>query len=212
MCKTRNQFSDINTEVLEQVLSALVDQLIPQQRPRATMAVDATGLTPGVVSTFFVKRAKDQEPGFTWRYWLKRIMAVDVDRRVILAQTARRGPMNDCATLRPLVSAAHERVPIALVLADAEFDSERNHQYVRQTLQAQSIIPAKRGGVADSRRAGLHASGFSRAPIFPARADRKRHLRRQTQALGTRTGSLALYAMPAGAAVGRRVQHLSPVI
>ena len=54
-------------------------------------------------------------------------MAVDVDRRVILAQTARRGPTNDCATLRPLVSAAHERVPIALVLADTEFDSERNH-------------------------------------------------------------------------------------
>jgi Transposase DDE domain len=31
------------------------------------------------------------------------------------------------------------------VLADAEFDSERNHTYIRQQLGAQSVIPAKRG-------------------------------------------------------------------
>jgi hypothetical protein len=73
-------------------------------------------------------------------------MVVDVDRQLIIAQTARRGPTNDCATLRPLVDAAHQRVPIALVLADAEFDSERNHQHICQILQAQSVIPAKRGG------------------------------------------------------------------
>jgi Transposase DDE domain len=43
-----------------------------------------------------------------------------------------------------------------VVLADAEFDSERNHQHVRQTLQAQSIIPAKRGG-ANWRIQGIRA-------------------------------------------------------
>jgi Transposase DDE domain len=32
-----------------------------------------------------------------------------------------------------------------LVLADAEFDSERKHTYIRQQLGAQSVIPAKRG-------------------------------------------------------------------
>ena len=31
-----------------------------------------------------------------------------------------------------------------LVLADAEFDSERNHTFCRQQLKANSIIPAKR--------------------------------------------------------------------
>jgi hypothetical protein len=30
-------------------------------------------------------------------------------------------------------------------LADAEFDSERNHPYIRQRLGAQSVIPAQRG-------------------------------------------------------------------
>ena len=131
---------------LEQTLSAVVQQLVPAPDGPATVAVDATGLAPGAISTFFVKRAKDRGEGFTWRHWLRWIMAVDVDRRLIVAQTARRGPSNDCATLRPLVDAAHQRMPIALVLADAEFDSERDHRHIRQTLQAQSVIPAKRGG------------------------------------------------------------------
>ena len=135
----------LNEAVLEQTMGAVVRWLASQPSPQATVAVDATGLAPGAISTFFVKRAKDRGEGFTWRHWLKWTMAVDVDRQLIVAQTARRGPTNDCATLRPLVDAAHQRVPLALVLADAEFDSERNHQHIRQTLQAQSVIPAKRG-------------------------------------------------------------------
>jgi hypothetical protein len=35
---------------------------------------------------------------------------------------------------------------LALWCWHAEFDRERNHQYIRQILQAQSVIPAKRGG------------------------------------------------------------------
>lgn len=34
---------------------------------------------------------------------------------------------------------------IDLVLADAEFDSEQNHQHVRERMGAQSVVPAKRG-------------------------------------------------------------------
>jgi hypothetical protein len=34
---------------------------------------------------------------------------------------------------------------IGLVVADAEFESERNHRYIRDQLGADSIIPAKRG-------------------------------------------------------------------
>jgi hypothetical protein len=56
--------------------------------------------------------------------------------------------MDITTLLRPLASAAYERVPIGVVLADAEFDSERNHQHIRHTLQAHSVIPARRGGAA----------------------------------------------------------------
>jgi DDE family transposase len=116
------------------------------RRRRARVAVDATGLAQGAVSTFFVRRMYHHtgQP-LPWRHWLKWLVTVDVDRQLLLSQTARRGPGNDGANLPALVEAASQVVPIGLLLADAEFDSERNHTYVRQNLRARSIIPAKRG-------------------------------------------------------------------
>lgn len=118
----------------------------PQRRRRARVAVDATGLAQGAVSTFFVRRMyhHTNQP-LPWRHWLKWLTVVDVDRQRILAQTARTAPWNDCANLPALVGAANQVAPIGMVLADAEFDSERNHTYIRQQIRARSIIPAKRG-------------------------------------------------------------------
>lgn len=57
---------------------------------------------------------------------------------------ARQAPCNDCATLPPLVLEAHRQTPIGCVLADPEFDSERNHRFCRELIHANSIIPATR--------------------------------------------------------------------
>jgi Transposase DDE domain len=134
--------------------------------------VDATGLAPGAISTFFVKRAKDRGEGFTWRQWGKWTMAVALDRHCIVAQTAHRGPYHDSATLRPLIDATHHRVPIVLVLADAEFDRERYHQHICQVLRARSLIPAKRDG-ADWRLQGVRAQMRQK---FPEHLDHRRAL------------------------------------
>lgn len=137
----------IDDEVLDAVLSEAARRL-PKRRGRpakSVVAVDATGLAPGAISTFFVNRQRDHGQGLQWRHWCKWTVVVDVIRRAVLSQAARPGPYNDCATLRPLVTAAHEVTPIGRVLADAEFDSERNHRHVREALGAESIIPAKRG-------------------------------------------------------------------
>jgi Transposase DDE domain/Transposase domain (DUF772) len=115
-------------------------------RRRARVAVDATGLAQGAVSTFFVRRLHHhgQKP-LPWRHWLKWVVVADLDQQFPLSQTARRGPWNDCGNLPAVVKAASQQAPIGLVLADAEFDSERNHTYIRKQLGAQSVIPAKRG-------------------------------------------------------------------
>ena len=85
----------------------------------ACVAVDATGLASGAVSTFFVRRLHHhgQKP-LPWRYWLKWVVAVDLDRQCVLAQMARRGPWNDCASLPAVVQTASEQTRIRLVLAD----------------------------------------------------------------------------------------------
>jgi hypothetical protein len=54
-------------------------------------------------------------------------------------------------------------------LADAEFDSERNHTSIRQQLHAQSVIPAKRGkrriyGVRAPMRADFPSQKYCAVP------------------------------------------------
>jgi hypothetical protein len=54
-------------------------------------------------------------------------------------------PLKIVVFYRAVVQAASEQTRIGLVLSGAEFDSERNPNYIRQQLGAQSVIPAKRG-------------------------------------------------------------------
>jgi IS5 family transposase len=135
----------LREEDVGRVLHEIVRRMPGRWESPATVAVDATGLAQGAVSTFFVRRMyhHTQQP-LPWRHWLKWLAVVDVDRQIILAQSARQAPWNDCANLPSLVAEAHQHTPVDCVLADAEFDSERNHTFCRQQLKADSIIPAKR--------------------------------------------------------------------
>jgi len=144
-----------------------------RSRRRARLAVDATGLAQGAVSTFFVRRMHHhgQKP-LPWRYWLKWVVVADLDQQFLLSQIARRGPWNDCANLPAVVEAASEQTRIGLVLADAEFDSERNHTYIRKHLGAQSVIPAKRG----KKTWRIHGVRAEMRRAFPRQLDRRRAL------------------------------------
>lgn len=139
----------VTDQTLDEVLVATATRLMPRRRGRkrqkAVVAVDATGLAPGAISTFFINRRTDRGEGLPWRHWCKWTIVINVLRHCVLAQVARSGPYNDCATLRPLVSTAHAVTPVGRVLADAEFDSKRNHLHIREVIGADSVIPAKRG-------------------------------------------------------------------
>jgi hypothetical protein len=107
-----------------------------------------------------------------WRHWLKWVVVADLDQQFLLSQTARRGPWNDCANLPAVIEAASQQTRIGLVLADAEFDSERNHSYIRQRLGARSVIPAKRG----KKTWRVHAVRAEMRRAFPQRIYRRRAL------------------------------------
>ena len=139
----------LDDQIIDRAVGETVRRLrgsLRRGRKRARVAVDATGLAQGAVSTFFVRRMHHhgQKP-LPWRHWLKWVVVADLDQKFLLSQMARRGPWNDCANLPAVVETASQETRIGLVLADAEFDSERNHTYIRKKLGAQSVIPAKRG-------------------------------------------------------------------
>jgi Transposase DDE domain/Transposase domain (DUF772) len=146
---------------------------LPGPRRRTQVAVDGTGLSPGAISTFFVRRMyhHNQQP-MPWRHWLKWLVVVDLPRQLVLAQQAHAGPTNDGANLRPLIDTAPAVSSIGLVLADAEFDSELNHPHIRQRLGARSVIPAKRG----KKTWHLHGVRASMRDHFPQHLYRRRSL------------------------------------
>lgn len=135
----------LDASAINRALQLVVQRM---QRPGPiAVAIDGTGLVRGSVSTYFAHRTQhwEQPQRLPWRHWLKWVIVVNLRQQLILAQSAHRGPTNDGPRLPELIGQASLLTPINLVLADAEFDSERNHTFIRQQLGADSIIPAKRG-------------------------------------------------------------------
>jgi hypothetical protein len=166
----------LDDETIDRAVNQTVRRLRGSRRRgrgRARVAVDATGLAQGAVSTFFARRMHHhgQKP-LPWRHWLKWVVVADLDQQILLSQMARRGPWNDCANLPAVVAAASQETCIGLVLADAEFDSERNHTYIRKRLGAQSVIPAKRG----KKTWRIHGVRAEMRRAFPRRLYRRRSL------------------------------------
>jgi hypothetical protein len=135
----------LDREVVAHALTAVVARLPPSTPGGLVVAVDATGLAPTAASRYFVDLTRNRGAERTRQHWPKWVVAVDVPRRIVLGQLAYAGPANASSTLRPVVDMARQAGMIGLVVADAEFDSERNHHHIRDRLGADSIIPAKRG-------------------------------------------------------------------
>lgn len=137
----------LKEEDLDKALAEVVKRFPRYKGRRSIVALDSTGLTFQALSSYFQERRKHHSQKtnkpLTY-YWLKWLVVVDVGRHLLLAQAAHAGPANDCCRLPELIDRARQVAPIEVVLADAEFDSERNHQHVRQTVGAQSVIPPKR--------------------------------------------------------------------
>ena len=73
----------------------------PQGRngKKTGVAVEATGLATGSISTFFINRRTDCGAGLPWKHWTKWTIVIDILRRCMLPQAARQGPYNYCASL-----------------------------------------------------------------------------------------------------------------
>ena len=81
----------LDDQTIERAVGETVRRLrgsLRQKRQRARVAVDATGLAQGAVSTFFVRRMHHhgQKP-LPWRHWLKWVVVVDLDQQFLLSQT-----------------------------------------------------------------------------------------------------------------------------
>ena len=94
----------LKEEDLAKALAEVVKRFPRYKGRPSIVAIDATGLAPGAISTFFVhRRHHHSKKPMAWRYWLKWLVVVDVSRHLLLSQTAHAGPVNDCARLPEMI-------------------------------------------------------------------------------------------------------------
>lgn len=129
----------IRPRFLVQVLEATA-RLFPRRRNgRHTVAVDATGFSRRPASRYYVAKLTH------WRHrYLQWSTVVWTKPLVICAQAAHGGPGSGHRFLRPLVEQTRSLLPIHRLLADADYDSEAHHQWLRDGCGIESIIPATR--------------------------------------------------------------------
>ena len=133
-------------------------------QPREThmverVAVDSTGFEGGRCSRYFVRRrsrAPDAWQTTTYRRFGKLGIAVDCDTHLILATHRGQGPRPDVDQLLPLLEGFCLNAIPEQILADAGYDSEMNHELLREYLGIDSIIPATSGRPTDSLPTGKY--------------------------------------------------------
>jgi hypothetical protein len=137
----------MSLKAFDKLLLATIEKVIVNNNVELA-AVDSTGFEAGYVSRYFARRrAKGgkEDVVVSCKRWPKLGITCDCKNHIILSAIMKRGPSPDvnqfCETLEP----ATERVKIKTILADAGYDSQKNHEYARDIKGIESIIPPNHG-------------------------------------------------------------------
>jgi len=135
---------------LERLLLAFLDEAGVRS---LCIAVDSTGYSSTCASDYYTRIVERQGAGpgpprknRHVRRHVKETLAVETKKQIILAVKFRLGPANDSPDfIRVLRKVGRSGRRIVLVVADKGYDSEGNHEYVREVLGGRSVIPIRRG-------------------------------------------------------------------
>jgi hypothetical protein len=108
-----------------------------------------------------------------YRRWTQLTVVADNGTHLIAAAGVSLGPSNDASLLPEPVRDAMEHIPIKRLLADAGYDSEKNHAFCRKELEIPStIIAVNERNLKYSQVKGRYRGQMSRR--FPKRKFRNR--------------------------------------
>ncbi len=120
---------------------------LPRRR-NLLAAIDSSGFEAHHTSHYFVRRraaGDTQGQTMTYRRFPKLGLVVDCDNHLILSGVPGRGPGPDFFHLVQAVNDACARRRIGTLLADAGYDAEWVHEFLREQLAIRSVIPPKIG-------------------------------------------------------------------
>jgi hypothetical protein len=102
------------------------------------VGLDSTGFKSTHSSQYYTERAKLR------RKWIYLSFGGDLLLQIICTIKIRRAPIrHDNIDFMPITTKTSGTLPLSVVTADKGYDSENNHQMVRDGLHALSVIPAR---------------------------------------------------------------------
>jgi transposase len=138
----------LSQKVAEKLLASTIKYMIDDSKVELA-AVDSTGLDTTYISRYFVRRRRVRGleiwEDAIYKRFPKLAVVCDCSNHAILSAMTTRGPSPDVNQFRKPVKSAAEQVKIEHMLADAGYDSEKNHQYAREVHQMKTTIPPKHG-------------------------------------------------------------------
>ena len=96
------------------------------------------------------------------RRFLKLTIGAELRKQIVTSIKLRRGPANDNRDFKPVVRKAHSAKPIKTGIGDKGYDDEKDHEFLREELHAQSIIPARYQDVPVWRTRGRYRKEMKR--------------------------------------------------
>lgn len=160
---TLQKFADrIAGTVLERIISNFI--LLLTDVKQIFLGTDATGFKPTNASQYYTYRAKLR------RKWVKLSIGADMLKQIICTIKVRRAPArhDDNVDFKPIVTKSSEIKPLSIVVvADKGYDSEENHELVRDNLKAYSIIPARYQEVPIWKTHGKYRKQMKRGYLKP---------------------------------------------
>ena len=94
--------------------------------------------------------------------FLKTMIGTELRKQIITSSKLRRGPNNDNVDFIPIAGKADSFKSIGIAIADKAFDDESNHAFLREELNALSIIPARNESVPVWRTKGKYRKEMKR--------------------------------------------------
>ena len=96
------------------------------------VGIHASGFKSSNASSYYTDVA-----GIRKRY-IKLSIGAEVREQLACSLKIRRGPRHDTIDFTPLLQRASSIMPLSIVVADKGYDSEANHEFVREYLDAVS--------------------------------------------------------------------------
>src|SRR5208283_4118219 len=109
--------------------------------------------------------------------FLKLTIGAELRHQIVTSVKIRRGPCDDNRDFKPVCKKAHQVKPLRRGIGDKGYDDEKNHEFLRDELHVDSIIPPRYEKVPVWRTKGEYRK-------VPSKIERRNHILRNQEGHG----------------------------